>query len=250
MLPMGPRDSSRRDPQFSAPGLCRRNRDDASATRYPKKAITASVSRRKRRRTIRTPPKESRCYATNCNGNSSCGHFDTLRHPSLRSRSLSEIAARHWLHQMLAIRVGFRESMRDEGIHVVTKSIRGRFDVKMKPQPAQEEAAGAVIGRMLLDKRYHGALDAIGQGQMLAAHGSEKGSAGYVAIELVSGTLDGRAGSFVLQHTGIMDRGAPQLSIVVVPDSGTEALHGLIGRMDIVIASGEHTYVFDYSLPD
>ena len=131
----------------------------------------------------------------------------------------------------------------------MTQFARGRFDVKMQPQPAQDEAAGAVIGRMLLDKRYHGTLDATGKGQMLAAHGSEKGSAGYVAIELVSGTLDGRSGSFVLQHTGIMDRGAPQLSIVVVPDSGTDDLRGLSGRMDIVIAAGEHTYVFDYSLP-
>lgn len=132
----------------------------------------------------------------------------------------------------------------------MTQSIRGRFDVKMQPQPAQEEAAGAVIGRMLLDKRYHGTLDAIGKGQMLAAHGSEKGSAGYVAIELVSGTLDGRAGSFVLQHHGVMDRSEKSLSITVIPDSATDALTGLQGRMDIVIASGEHTYVFDYSFPD
>ena len=131
-----------------------------------------------------------------------------------------------------------------------SKQITGTFDVKMLPQPPQDEAAGAVVGRMLLDKRYHGALDATGKGQMLAAHGSEKGSAGYVAIELVSGTLDGRNGSFVLQHSGVMDRGSPQLSITVVPDSGSEGLRGLAGSMQIMFGEdGAHHYLFDYALP-
>ena len=130
-----------------------------------------------------------------------------------------------------------------------TQQISGRFDVKMLPQPPQDEAAGAVIGRMLLDKRYHGELDATGHGQMLAAHGSEKGSAGYVAIEYVNGSLQGRSGSFVLQHTGIMDRSTPQLTIVVVPDSGTNELKGLSGRMNIVMKDGAHHYEFEYTLP-
>lgn len=129
--------------------------------------------------------------------------------------------------------------------------IEGAFDVKMSPQPAGTSAPtlGATLGRMLLDKRYHGELDATAQGQMLSALTETQGSAGYVAIEHVTGRLQGRSGSFVLQHHGLMNRGAQQLGIVVVPDSGTGELQGLAGSMGIRIEGGRHFYSFDYTLP-
>jgi hypothetical protein len=133
----------------------------------------------------------------------------------------------------------------------------GAFDVSMQPQPDDSPAAadapppetGHTLGRFWLDKRYHGDLQALGQGRMLSAITATAGSAGYVALEQVSGTLQGRAGSFVLQHCGLMNRGARQLSITVVPDSGTGALAGLAGRMDIRIVEGRHFYDLDYTLP-
>jgi hypothetical protein len=123
----------------------------------------------------------------------------------------------------------------------------GPFEVKMTPQPPDEATGGAAIGRMALDKQYHGDLEATSQGQMLAMRTSVPGSAGYVAMEVVSGALQGRAGTFVLLHTGLMDRGAPQLSIVVVPDSGTGQLAGLAGKLTIVIAEEKHSYDFEYT---
>ncbi|KRD31987.1 hypothetical protein ASE35_13585 [Lysobacter sp. Root916] len=127
--------------------------------------------------------------------------------------------------------------------------IRGVFDVEMIPQPADDAAAGRHIGRMRLDKRYHGELDAGGQGQMLAFRSGVAGSAGYVAMERVEGHLAGRSGSFVLQHSAIMDRGTPALVLRVVPDSGDDELSGLSGTMTIEIADGKHYYDFDYTLP-
>ncbi len=126
----------------------------------------------------------------------------------------------------------------------------GSFDVSMAPQGAQEKTEGAALGRMSLDKRYHGDLAATGKGEMLSAVTDTSGSAGYVAIERVTGSLHGRRGSFVLQHTGTMTRGVPQLSITVVPDSGTGALTGLAGTMTIDIADGKHFYGFEYTLPN
>jgi hypothetical protein len=127
----------------------------------------------------------------------------------------------------------------------------GPFDVTMQPQPGPgpEPTLGVTLGRALLDKRYHGGLQATAHGQMLSAVTAAAGSAGYVAIEHVSGTLQGREGSFVLQHNGLMDRGAPQLTVTVVPDSGTGALAGLTGHMGIRIEGGKHFYDFDYALP-
>jgi hypothetical protein len=125
----------------------------------------------------------------------------------------------------------------------------GTFDVTLSPQPASSPTPGAALGRMLLDKRYHGDLDGTAQGQMLSAGTVTTGSAGYVAIEHVVGRLHGKSGSFVLQHHGLMNRGAPQLSIIVVPDSGTGELLGLAGTMGIRIAEGKHFYTFDYTLP-
>ena len=134
-----------------------------------------------------------------------------------------------------------------------THHATGPFKVAMQAQPAPEpappEVAGITLGRLLLDKRYEGDLQATAQGQMLSALTSTKGSAGYVAIEQVTGTLAGRSGSFVLQHSGLMDRGTPQLSVTVVPDSGTGELAGLTGRLAIRINEAGHFYDFDYSLP-
>ena len=123
----------------------------------------------------------------------------------------------------------------------------GTFDVKMVPQSA-EPAGGESIGRMLLDKRFHGTLDATSKGQMLAMRTAVEGSAGYVAMEVVTGKLDGRQGSFVLQPSGTMNRGAPTLTLTVVPDSGTGELAGLSGSMALDIAAGKHNYRFEYSL--
>jgi len=125
----------------------------------------------------------------------------------------------------------------------------GPFDVNMQPQPGPEPVDGVPLGRLLLDKQYHGDLQASGAGQMLSAMTATSGSAGYVAIEQVRGTLKGLQGSFVLQHHGLMDRGTKQLTITVVPDSGTGALAGLAGRMDIRMEGSKHFYDFDYTLP-
>jgi hypothetical protein len=125
----------------------------------------------------------------------------------------------------------------------------GPFDVKVIPQAPDE--AGGGLGRMLLDKQFHGDLEATSKGQMLAAGTAVEGSAGYVAMETVSGTLHGRRGTFVLQHSGTMNRGTPQLTITVVPDSGTGELAGLAGTMTIDIAAGgKHSYGFEYTLAE
>jgi len=125
--------------------------------------------------------------------------------------------------------------------------ITGTFDVKIS---AQSDGGGAAaIARMVLDKQFHGVLDAHSDGQMLAYSTETPGSAGYVAIEKVTGTLEGRSGSFALQHSGIMNRGQPQLSLQVIPDSGTGELSGLSGTMNIRIEDGQHHYDFGYSLP-
>jgi len=126
----------------------------------------------------------------------------------------------------------------------------GPFDVKIIPQKADNpQAEGAGIGRMALDKRFHGDLDAASQGEMIAFRTAEPTSAGYVAMERVTGSLHGRKGSFVLQHHCTMARGVATQGIEVVPDSGTGELVGLSGSMTIVIAEGgAHSYVFDYTL--
>ncbi len=131
----------------------------------------------------------------------------------------------------------------------MTTRAAGTFEVKLSPLPAYESAEGAMLARMSIDKQFVGDLAATSKGEMLSAGTSVKGSAGYVAIERVVGTLGGRRGSFVLQHNGVMTRGAPQLTITVVPDSGTGALAGLSGTMAIIIADGKHSYELDYSLP-
>jgi uncharacterized protein DUF3224 len=132
---------------------------------------------------------------------------------------------------------------------MVTRA-QGTFDVKLTPQPADEKAESPVLGRMSIDKQFHGDLQGTSKGEMLTAGTGVKGSAGYVAIERVTGTLNGRSGAFALQHSGTMTRGAPQLTITVVPDSGTGQLAGLSGKMTIQIADGKHSYEFEYTLAE
>ena len=123
----------------------------------------------------------------------------------------------------------------------------GTFDVKLTQQSIDEDS-GTTLGRYAMEKQFRGELDATSKGEMLSAGTETKGSAGYVAQERVSGTLAGRSGSFVLQHTGVMNRGAPGLTITVVPDSGTGALAGITGTMNIIIEAGKHSYELDYDL--
>ncbi|HEX5127045.1 MAG TPA: DUF3224 domain-containing protein [Rhodocyclaceae bacterium] len=124
----------------------------------------------------------------------------------------------------------------------------GIFEVKLNPQAPEENVGDPSVGRMSLDKQFHGDLEASSRGQMLAVMTDIKGSAGYVAMERVAGKLHGRSGSFALQHSGTMTRGTPQLSVTVVPDSGTDQLAGLAGAMTIDIADGKHSYIFEYTL--
>lgn len=131
----------------------------------------------------------------------------------------------------------------------MTVRATGTFEVNLTVQSPDADAP-ATIGRMQLDKQFAGDLQAVSHGQMLATQAAVEGSAGYVAMELVGGKLHGRAGTFVLQHSGLMSRGAQQLVVTVVPDSGTGELAGLSGEMTIEIREGEHFYGFVYSLDE
>jgi hypothetical protein len=124
----------------------------------------------------------------------------------------------------------------------------GEFEVRITPQSGNQSAAGGGLGRMSLDKQFHGELGGTSVGEMLTAMTSTKGSAGYVAVERFTGSLAGKSGTFMLQHSGTMNRGAQSLAISVVPDSGTDELTGLEGRMGIRIEGGKHFYDLDYTL--
>ncbi|MGI8766717.1 MAG: DUF3224 domain-containing protein [Gemmatimonadaceae bacterium] len=124
----------------------------------------------------------------------------------------------------------------------------GTFEVQLEPLTAYN-TDDATLARMSIDKQFQGDLEATSKGEMLSAGTSVKGSAGYVAIERVTGALNGRRGTFVFQHSGTMTRGAPMLNVSVVPDSGTGELTGLMGTLVINIADGKHSYEFDYTLP-
>ena len=129
---------------------------------------------------------------------------------------------------------------------VMTNRASGTFEVKLSPQ---DQGADMPVGRMMIDKQFQGDLTGTSKGQMLmASSGTVKDSAGYVAIEKVTGTLNGRRGSFYLQHNGVMTRGVGELRITVIPDSGTDQLVGLSGKMNIIIAEGKHSYEFEYTL--
>jgi hypothetical protein len=131
----------------------------------------------------------------------------------------------------------------------MTRHAEGTFDVKTTPMAADDATMGTLIGRYSLVKQYNGDLDATSKGEMLGAGDPSSGNAGYVAIEQVTGTLHGHAGSFALQHIGVMENGGYKLSVVVVPGSGTAQLTGLAGTLTITIAAGKHSYTLEYTLP-
>ncbi len=133
---------------------------------------------------------------------------------------------------------------------VVMQHARGTFDVTMAPMATDSTvgAGAAGVGRMSIDKTFHGDLAGTSKGEMLAYMTAVKGSAGYVAMERVTGTLNGKQGSFVLQHSGTMNRGAAGLTLAVVPDSGTDGLTGLSGSMEIIIEGKSHSYDFSYEM--
>jgi hypothetical protein len=140
------------------------------------------------------------------------------------------------------------ERTMDPNASSVGRLASGTFEVKLNPLPVYDSADGSPLGHLSLDKQFRGDLDATSKGEMLSAATSVKGSAGYVAIERVTGMLHGRRGSFILQHNGTMTRGTPQLAVSVVPDSGTDELTGIAGTMAIIIADGKHSYEFSYRL--
>lgn len=123
---------------------------------------------------------------------------------------------------------------------------KGTFEVTLQPLSFEGADARWKLGRMAIDKQISGDLMATTKGQMISAMTDTQGSAGYVAIERVTGTLNGKQGSFVLQHNGLMNRGTPFLSVGVVPDSGTDELVGLEGEFKITIEGGKHSYEFTY----
>ena len=124
----------------------------------------------------------------------------------------------------------------------------GTFEVKVVPLPADEGTDTGGFGRLSIDKTFSGGFTGTSKGQMVGAFTAVEGSAGYVALERVTGTLDGRKGSFILQHNGTVSRGTQSMIVMVIPDSGTEELTGLSGTMQIIIDGNKHSYVFDYSL--
>ena len=130
------------------------------------------------------------------------------------------------------------------------KHARGTFEVKPTPLTNEDQVADPLMARMAINKTFHGDLEATSKGQMLTAGTVTKGSAVYVAVEKVTGTLRGRGGSFLLHHQGIMTRGVPQLSVAIVPDSGTDALKGISGTLAIRVADGKHSYELDYSFEE
>jgi len=151
-----------------------------------------------------------------------------------------------------ASRNGTRHLSQDQpkkGDALATLHVAGPFDVKIVPQGTPDKAEGSTLSRMSIEKQYHGALEATAKGEMLSAGTEVHGSAGYVAIERVTGTLNGKTGSFVLQHNATLTRGAPALNIIVVPDSGSGQLVGITGKLNVIIEGGKHSYDFEYTLP-
>ena len=132
----------------------------------------------------------------------------------------------------------------------MTHHATGTFEPTLTPAPLADRGADKTLGRMTISKHFHGGLEATSRGEMLTVRTATKGSMGYVAIEEVTGTLDGHAGTFTFIHSGIMDRGTPSLTVHVQPDSGTGQLTGLTGTMTINVApDGKHSYDFGYTLP-
>ena len=129
----------------------------------------------------------------------------------------------------------------------MTHHARGAFTVKIQPlTPPPAEG----LSRFSIDKQMHGDLEATTKGEMFSGGDPKQGAAGYVAIEVVTGTLNGKHGSFALQHMATMDGNGRKMSVVVVPGSGTGELKGVSGTFDIQIANGQHSYNFEYTLPE
>jgi hypothetical protein len=131
----------------------------------------------------------------------------------------------------------------------MAKHAKGTFEVKLTPKPFDEDSTDKALGRMIIEKLFQGDLEGKSRGSMLSAMTQVDGSAGYVAIERVVGNLHGKSGSFVLQHSGAMTIKSQQLTITVVPDSGTGQLSGLSGKFKINVEDGKHSYDFEYTLP-
>ena len=123
---------------------------------------------------------------------------------------------------------------------------KGTFEVKLTPE--QDASGESIVGKMSIDKQFQGDIEGTSKGLMLMAGTAVQGSAGYVALEKVTASIDGKSGTFYLQHNGIMNRGEGSLNVVVIPDSGTEELTGLGGSMSIKIEDGKHYYEFDYQI--
>jgi hypothetical protein len=148
----------------------------------------------------------------------------------------------------LMIANGFAQAVTAPKETTVTTRATGTFDVKLSPLGMEDKTEGTLLARMSIDKQFHGDIEGVSKGEMLSAGTAVKNSAGYVAIERVTGSVSGRKGTFVLQHSATMTRGVPGLSITVVPDSGTAELEGLAGSMTIIIAEGKHSYEMIYTL--
>jgi hypothetical protein len=151
----------------------------------------------------------------------------------------SAVAVLQGAGHSVSFETGHREQERS-----VTHRASGTFEVTIAPQAGYSDS----VGRMSIDKQFTGDLVGTSTGEMLAVMSGVEGSAGYVAMERVTGTLHGRRGTFALQHAGLMDRGRPNLMVTVVPDSGTDELTGLAGSMMIIVEGKRHSYQFDYTL--
>lgn len=179
-----------------------------------------------------------------------CGWADWRRREGVERWPIGTIPDHHSSSDAVPTCIGPTKGRLWAQLQEVTMAMRatGTFEVKLNPQPLAHDDAPSSLGRLSIDKQFHGDLEATSKGEMLSARTAVEGSAGYVAIERVSGTLNGRGGMFVLQHSGTMTRGAADLTITVVPDSGTGELAGLSGRMAILIEDGRHAYDFEYTL--
>ncbi len=143
---------------------------------------------------------------------------------------------------------GAADATQKDGKMTATRA-KGEFDVKLVPQPSDDTSEGSQLGRMTIDKVFRGDLDGTSKGEMLTAMAPAiKDSGVYVAVERITGTLKGRTGTFALHHTGIMDRGQQNLSVTIVPDSGTGELAGIAGTMKIIIDGKRHFYELEYSI--
>ena len=131
----------------------------------------------------------------------------------------------------------------------MTLQAKGEFEVKLVPQTDEREIP--LLGRLTIDKVFHGDITGTSQGQMLSAKTAVPASAGYVAIERVEATINGKQGSFVLQHNATMNKGEPMLNIIIIiPDSGTDELTGIAGKLTIIIKDKKHFYEMEYTLPE